>query len=41
MRSARERNHVTDVCHTGHEQQQTLETKTETGVRATSVLTGI
>ena len=41
MRSARERNYIADVCHTGHKQQQTLETKAETGVRATSVFTGI
>ena len=32
-RCSRERNHVTDVCHTSYEEQQTFETKTETCVR--------
>lgn len=29
-----ERNHVTDVLHTRHEEHQTLESKTESSVRA-------
>ena len=33
MRCTRERNNITDVCHTCYEQQQTFKAQSETGMR--------
>ena len=38
---AREGNHVADVLHTSHKEDETLETETETTMWASSVLTSV
>ena len=40
-RSPRERDHVPDVAHSGHEEKQSLETESESAVRHASEPSGI